>query len=123
MAKGRPLILEGSNCYHSLKVQEVRTYEDKRYLQCRGGRFRRDLKNPSGWRVIDYDLTVRVEGFLTEYVDYEISSGDNIFVVGYPADSIYKTSDKVLRYPIVVAECIFKADYLKYFPMKNIGEQ
>ena len=123
MANGRPLILEGSNCYHSLKVLEVRTYEDKRYLKCRGGRFRRDLKNPSGWRVIDYDLTVRVEGYLTEYVDYEIAPDDNIFVVGYPSDTIYKTSEKVLRYPVVVAECIFKADYLKYFPMKQIGEQ
>lgn len=122
MVKGRPLILEGSNCYHSLKILEIRTYEDKRYLKTDGGRFRRDLKNPSGWRIVDYTLTVRVEGYLTEYVDYELSPGDNIFIVGYPVDSIYKGGDKVLRYPIVVAEAIFKADYLKYFPMKQLGE-
>lgn len=122
MSKGKPLTLEGSNCYHSLKVLEIYTYNDTRYLKCEGGRFRRDLKNPSGYRITKYTIKVKVEGYLTEYVDYELTEGDNIFVVGYPADTVYKKEGIVLTYPHIVAECIFKADYLKYFPMKQVGE-
>lgn len=121
MAKG--FIAEGSNCYHHLRIDKIRNFNDFRYLKCIGGRFFRDLKNPSGFRVEDYSITVRVDGYLVDYVDFELSEGDNIFVIGHLTNGNERVGETYRRYPLLIADCIYKEDFLKYFPRANIGER
>lgn len=116
-------IPEGSHSYHHLEVVDIRTYDDKRFIKCKGATFHRDLKNPSGFRVIHYGLTVKVLGYLVDYVDFELDKGDKIFVVGYPEDDFFRREGYSIKFPILTAESIYKEDYLKYFPRQQIGEQ
>lgn len=119
---GKGYVSEGSNIYLHLQVDNIRTYQDKRFIKCEGKIFHRDLKNTCGFRVINYGITVKVDGFLKEYVDFEINPGDNIFVVGYLEDDYYRREGFSVKFPILVAESIYKEDYLKYFPRRQFGE-
>ena len=115
---GSVFATEGSTVYLSLKVESIRNYDEVRFLKCSGATYRRDLKSPSGYRRTTFGIEVKVKDFLVEYVDFEISQGDNIFVVGYLDDDRYRRPGLTLIYPILVAEKIFKEDYLKYYPRR-----
>ena len=116
-------VAEGSNCYHYLSVDKVYSYQDYRYIVGFGKRFFRDLTKPSGYRVDDYSLRVRAEGYLADYVDYEVSPGECIFVIGHLGTSVRKRNTGVEKGVILIAEAIMKPEYLKYFKNKELGER
>ena len=107
---------QGSNVYLPLTIKSIGEYEGKKYLKCSGSTYHRDLKVPSGWKVYPFKLTVKVEGFMVDYVEYELSPEDKIFVVGHLEDTTYRKDGIILHHVLLSAESIYKADYLKYFP-------
>lgn len=68
-------------------------------------------------------MTVRVEGYLIDYVDFEVSQGDCIFVVGHYANSIKENNGNKIVVPVLVADAIMKPDYLKYYKTNELGER
>lgn len=115
---------QGSNVYLPLTIKQINDYDGKKYIKCSGSTYHRDLKTPSGWKVYQFGITVKVEGFLTDYVDYELCPEDRIFVVGHLEDTTYAKNGIILRHVLLNAESIYKADYLKYFSGKLVvGEK
>lgn len=114
---------EGSTVYLPLTIKTIGEYEGKKYILCKGTTFHRDLKSITGWRTFTYSIKVKAEGYLTEYVDYELNEGDKIFVVGHLEDTATRKDGMVLRHVLINAESIYRADYLKYYPMRELGEK
>lgn len=121
MSKG--YVSEGSNAYLHLHVDKIFPWEDCIFLHCLGVTYRRDLKSASGYKLTDYGMKVKVTGYLVDYVNFELSPGDDIFVIGYFDNSVRMVEGIGVRYPILIAESIYKEDWLKYFPNKELGEK
>ena len=121
MSKG--YVSEGSNCYQHLHIDKIYPMEHCTFLHCLGVTYRRDLKSACGYKLTDYRLKVKVLGYLVDFVNFELSEGDDIFVVGYFDNGLRLTDSIPIKYPVLVAECIYKEDWLKYFPNKELGEK
>lgn len=119
----REYVAEGSNSYHYLTVEKIYKGDDIRFLHCVGKRFFRDLRNKSGYKVEPYLMRVKVLGMLVDYVDYEVSPNECIFVIGHFANSSREVNGTKVIAPILVADAIMKPDYLKYYKNKELGER
>lgn len=117
-------ISEGINETHHIKVSSVRVTMNKdgepyAIIVGKSQRLRRNPKNPSGYSPNTYTVKVLVKGYLVGYVEAEIDEGDNIFVTGYSTDMTRKIKDNIYKDRVCRAECIYKEDFLKYYPMRN----
>ena len=117
-------VSNGANEIHHIKVSTVRISLDKDGQQYavivgKGQLLRRTPTTSSGFTPNTYTLKILVKGFLVGYVEAEIDEGDSICVVGYSTDMTRKIKDNVYKDRVCRAECIYKEDFLKYFPMRN----
>lgn len=114
---------EGSTFYDYLTIKKIIPYSDRTYLHCSGKRFFKDLKNPSGYKTEYYYIRVKVEGYLREYVDFELNPDDLIFIVGHLGNSKAVNNGNLEIGALIVADAIMKPTYLNYYPNREIGER
>lgn len=117
-------ISEGANELHHIKVSSVRVSENKdgepyAIIVGKTQILRRNPKTASGYSPISYTLKVIVKGYLIGYVEAEIDEGDSICVIGYSTEMTRKIKDNIYRDRVCRAECIYKEDFLKYYPLRN----
>lgn len=106
-----------SNEYHHLTIKFIDDYSydpTKSYvrLKCKGKIIYRRAKARNGYTLYTYDINVYVAGRLKEYVLAELTTGDDIFVIGRTKNwKPYKSN--TIR--ALTAECIYREDWLKFY--------
>lgn len=112
---------DGSNCFIHMRVVRLTpvTFTDGNEVIMIEGTTKQRLRNmesKDSARIVNASIDVLVTGYLKTYVENEIDSGDNLFVIAAPTtfQTAYKgVPVKKTRFK---AECIYKEDFLKYFP-------
>lgn len=110
-------INQTSNEYHHLQVKWIDDYSNdlsRSYvrLKCTGKSMYRTVESRTGYRIYTYDVWLYVTGHLMDYVKAEIGMRDNIFVVGR---SVMRKPNKYSTQRALVAECIYKEDWLNFY--------
>ena len=113
---------DGGNCYLHLRISKIKdiglsTGESIISLECstknrqRGGNRTKDDN-----RVFSGVVDIWVDGYLREYVVNELEEGNNIFVIASPEARQTLYNGVPMRKVKFRAECIYREDFLKYFP-------
>lgn len=114
-------ISTGANEYHHITINDIIDYrhKDEPFLIIKGKSklLQRNTKSPSGFKIIPYSISIRVRGFLMDYVTNELKIEDNIFVVGR-TDMMYSSNISKRE---LVAECIYREDWMTYYRAGNIN--
>ena len=112
---------DGGNCFIHMRVIRIThaTPSDGREVIFIEGSTKQRLRNMESkddTRIVNASIDVLVTGYLKTYVENEIDSGDNLFVIAAP--TTYQTAYKgvPVKKTRFKAECIYKEDFLKYFP-------
>ena len=111
-------INQGSTEYHHLNIKWIDDYSneinrDYVRMRCIGKNIYRSTKGKSGYVISGYNVLVYVHGRLKDYVLNELTIGDDILVVGR---SIDRKPNTYTRQRCLLAECIYREDWLKYYP-------
>lgn len=112
---------DGGNCFIHMRVVRLTpvTFTDGNEVIMIEGTTKQRLRNMESkddTRIVNASIDVLVTGYLKTYVENEIDSGDNLFVIAAP--TTYQTAYKgvPVKRTRFKAECIYKEDFLKYFP-------
>lgn len=110
-------INQASNEYHHLRITEIRDRSKEIVLPfvkliCYGKYLYHTNDTRCGYRVSTYSVQVFVKGRLMDYVLSELGVNDDIFVVGR---SIDRKPNKYNKQRGLLAECIYKEDWLKFY--------
>lgn len=112
---------DGGNCFIHMRVVRLTpvTFTDGNEVIMIEGTTKQRLRNMESkddTRIVNASIDILVTGYLKTYVENEIDSGDNLFVIAAP--TTYQTAYKgvPVKRTRFKAECIYKEDFLKYFP-------
>ena len=112
---------DGSNCFIHMRVVRLTpvTFADGNEVIMIEGTTKQRLRNMASkdsTKIVNASIDILVTGYLKTYVENEIDSGDNLFVIAAP--TTYQTAYKgvPVKRTRFKAECIYKEDFLKYFP-------
>lgn len=112
---------DGGNCFIHMRVVRLTpvTFTDGNEVIMIEGTTKQRLRNMASkddTRIVNASIDILVTGYLKTYVENEIDSGDNLFVIAAP--TTYQTAYKgvPVKRTRFKAECIYKEDFLKYFP-------
>lgn len=112
---------DGSNCFIHMRVVRLTpvTFTDGNEVIMIEGTTKQRLRNMESkddTRIAKAAIDILVTGYLKTYVENEIDSGDNLFIIAAPIT--YQTAYKgvPVKKTRFKAECIYKEDFLKYFP-------
>lgn len=112
---------DGSNCFIHMRVVRLTpvTFTDGNEVIIIEGTTKQRLRNmesKDSTKMVTASIDILVTGYLKTYVENEIDSGDNLFVIAAPTSHQTAYKGVPVRRTRFKAECIYKEDFLKYFP-------
>ena len=116
-------VFEGNERHYVRIISiEDNSYMDKPnvILKCNGTIYQRDRLSETGVSTSKYSIRVKVfKDFLINFVLNELSTGDEIMIVGHSGMETVKGGFGIR---ITIAEEIYKADWEHYFTYPKTGE-
>lgn len=112
---------DGGNCFIHMRVARTRpvTFSDGNEVIFIEGSTKQKIRsgiNKDDMKTTSANIDVLVTGYLKTYVENEIDSGDNLFIIASPATIQTAYNGVPVKKTRFKAECIYKEDFLKYFP-------
>lgn len=120
-------VSSGANEIHHIRVKEIyelNPFDGEERIKI-VGTTRIKILNPKkarGYELSSYEVDIIAKGFLVNYITAEIDVGDSLCVVGYTTTRKVPRGNAWIPIREVVATCVYKEDFLKYFPRNTVEE-